>query len=94
MRNKSVTYVVQAAVIAALYVVLTITCQCAWIIFLQYSGTIFRSIVYPSVFYTGSDTGTLDRMSDSEPDDRSYHLGYCIWKYCNIDRSGRYVSVA
>ena len=55
---------------------------------------IFRSIVYPSVFYTGSDTGTLDRMSDSEPDDRSYHLGYCTWKYCNIDRSGRYVSVA
>lgn len=94
MRNKSVTYVVQAAVIAALYVVLTLLANALGLSSYSIQVRFSEAIVYPSVFYTGSDTGTLDRMSDSEPDDRSYHLGYCIWKYCNIDWSGRYVSVA
>ena len=88
MRNKSVTYVVQAAVIAALYVVLTLLANALGLS--SYSIQVrFSEALCILPFFT-----PLDRMSDSEPDDRSYHLGYCIWKYCNIDRSGRYVSVA
>ena len=67
MRNKSVTYVVQAAVIAALYVVLTLLANALGLS--SYSIQVrFSEALCILPFFTPA--------------------------YCNIDRSGRYVSVA
>ena len=73
MRDKKVTFIVQAAVIAALYVVLTYSQRTGTCI-PHNSGTLFRSTVYPACFYAGSDSGTVDWLSACESVDRCRDL--------------------
>ena len=89
MRNKSVTYVVQAAVIAALYVVLTLLANALGLSSYSIQVRFSEALCILPFFTPAAIPGLWIGCLDSEPDDRSYHLGYCIWKYCNIDRSGR-----
>ncbi len=74
MRDKKVTFIVQAAVIAALYVVLTFCSQRTGTCIPHDSGTLFRSTVYPACFYAGSDSGTVDWLSACESADRRRDL--------------------
>ena len=70
MRNKKVLFLTQAAVIAAIYVVLTIFISA----FNLASGTNFRSTYHFTIFYTGSDSGTGDRVSVEQSADRGSGL--------------------
>jgi uncharacterized membrane protein len=73
MRDKKVTFIVQAAVIAALYVVLTFVANALGLA----SHTIqvrFSEALYPACFYAGSDSGTVDWLSACESADRRRDL--------------------
>ena len=72
MRNKKVLFLTQAAVIAAIYVVLTIFISA--FNFRCHSGTNFRSTYHFTIFYTGSDSGTGDRVSVEQSADRGSGL--------------------
>ena len=71
MRNKKVLFLTQAAVIAAIYVVLTIFISA----FNLASGAIqVRISEALTIFYTGSDSGTGDRVSVEQSADRGSGL--------------------
>ena len=76
MRDKKVQFIVEAAAIAAIYVVLTV---------------VFSAISFgePSLFYTGSDSRTFRGMPDRKPFRRSDSSGYHLRKPGYPDRSLR-----
>ena len=74
MRNKKVLFLTQAAVIAAIYVVLTIFISAFNLASGAISGTNFRSTYHFTIFYTGSDSGTGDRVSVEQSADRGSGL--------------------
>lgn len=86
MRNKKVLFAVQAAMIAALYVVLTYITNLLGLA----SGTIqvrfSEALLHPSGFHTGSHSGSFHRMSDFQSYHRRHHLGYHLRKYCYTAR--------
>ena len=73
MRDKKVTFIVQAAVIAALYVVLTFVANALGLA----SHTIqvrFSEALCILPVYAGSDSGTVDWLSACESADRCRDL--------------------
>lgn len=62
MRNKKVLLIVQAALIAAIYVVLTYFISCIQSCLRRNSGPDFRSTYHFTGIYAGSHSGTFYRM--------------------------------
>ncbi len=73
MRNSKVQFVVHAAMIAAIYVVLTIL-SCAVQLMASRSGSDFRGADDSAVLYTGRNSGTVCRMPACQPSDGRSHL--------------------
>ena len=74
MRDKKVTFIVQAAVIAALYVVLTFVANALGLASHTIQVRFSEALVYPACFYAGSDSGTVDWLSACESADRRRDL--------------------
>ncbi len=81
MRNKKVLFAVQAAMIAALYVVLTYITNLLGLA----SGTIqvrfSEALCILPVFTPAAIPGLFHRMSDFQPYHWWHHLGYHLRKY-------------
>ena len=91
MKNKNVAFMTQAAMIAAIYVVLTCICT----IFIRRSTDSYcRSTYDPSGIYTGCNPWTFRWMYCWKYSRRSNSAGYYFRKHCNPDRSSVYVSAS
>ena len=80
MRNKKVLFVVQAALIAAIY-------QCIQPCIRRDSGAYFRSAYRIAIFYAGSDTRIGYRLFFKQSVDRMSADGCTFWKFSNPDWS-------
>ena len=85
MKNKNVAFMTQAAMIAAIYVVLTYVFAPVFI--RRSTDTYCRSTYDPSGIYTGSDSWTFRWMYCWKHSRRSNPAGYHFRKHCNFDRS-------
>lgn len=74
MRNKKVLFLTQAAVIAAIYVVLTIFISAFNLASGAIQVRISEALYHFTIFYTGSDSGTGDRVSVEQSADRGSGL--------------------
>ena len=84
MKNKNISFMTQAAMIAAIYVVLT-SCICA-IFIRRGSGSYFRSPDDSSGFHTSSYSRIIYRLPCRQHSRRRNPSGYHLWKYCHTDR--------
>ena len=91
MRNKKVLFAVQAAMIAALYVVLTYITNLLGLA----SGTIqvrfSEALCILPVFTPAAIPGSFYRMSDFQPYHRWHHLGYHLRKHRYTARRTRHL---
>lgn len=74
MRDKKVTFIVQAAVIAALYVVLTFVANALGLASHTIQVRFSEALCILPVFTAGSDSGTVDWLSACESADRCRDL--------------------
>ena len=74
MRNSKVQFIVHAAMIAAIYVVLTYFISAFNLASGSHSGPDFRGADHSAVLYTGGNSGTVCGMSACQPSDGSSHL--------------------
>lgn len=87
MTNKTLN-LTRAAVIAALYVVLTMIANAAGLA-RSNPDPDFGSTDHSSGLYLGSSSGAYDRLSAGESADRSGSLGHCIRSLCDLPGSAR-----
>ena len=80
MRNKKVLFAVQAAMIAALYVVLTYITNLLGLASAPFRYAFLKRFA-SFRFHTGSHSGSFHRMSDFQSYHRRHHLGYHLRKY-------------
>ena len=91
MERKNVTFLTQSAMIAAIYVVLTVVF--APFSFGEVQVRVSEMLTILPIFYTGSDTGTVRRLPDRKCIRRRGASGYHFRQPCDIDRSGMYLEV-
>ena len=92
MKNKNVAFMTQAAMIAAIYVVLTYVF--APFSFGEVQIRIAEALTILPVFYTGSDSWTFCWMYCWKHSRRSNPAGYHFRKHCHFDRSIFYLSAS
>ena len=93
MRDKKVTFIVQAAVIAALYVVLTFVANALGLASHD-SGTLFRSTVYPACFTPAAIPGLWIGCLLANLLTGAVIYDVIFRKHCHAAGSGMYLSAA
>ncbi len=81
MKNKSTLFLVQAALIGAIYVS-TYPCVCTLQLW-RSPGTYLRSTDHPSLFYTGSNPRIICRMYHCQYPGRLYPGRHHLRKHCH-----------
>ena len=92
MKKQNALRLTQAAMIAAIYVVLTY--QRLWIGEWCHSGANLRSTDDSAHFYTGSDSGSVCGMSAEQHFDGMYGTGCGVWQSGNSAGGHWHISVA
>ena len=92
MKNQKVTFMTQAAMIAAIYVVLTYVF--APFSFGEVQVPYCRGTDHSSVIYSRRNSGAVCRLSDRKYSRRSSFTGYPMRKSGNLDRRFFHVSTS